>query len=251
MCNPREVHRARRPRGPLCSGRRRINRRPYRPTRPVGVGMTVTHHPLHRSVRAELPHTAPALGRDDQTLVRVRVADARGGNQCAMIGACASSSGAWPGCGGTACDATSGRPGAEDLQPRPVAGHAEVADARPPPRAGTGPARRWGRCMRLRNSSLTACSLARIRLALVSRKTMNLPLPGLAAAVREAQEVEGLGFALSPAASVLAREAPELDQPRLVRRAASARTPSRCVHLAPGSARRPSRCWNPATQSSA
>ena len=37
--------------------------------------MTVTHHPLHRSVHAELPHTALALGRDDQTLVRVGVAD--------------------------------------------------------------------------------------------------------------------------------------------------------------------------------
>ena len=41
----------------------------------VGVGMPVTQHPLHRSVRAALPHTAPALRRDDQTLVRVRVAD--------------------------------------------------------------------------------------------------------------------------------------------------------------------------------
>ena len=40
--------------------------------------MTVTYHPLHRSVHAALPHTALALGRDDQTLVRVRVADAWG-----------------------------------------------------------------------------------------------------------------------------------------------------------------------------
>jgi len=41
--------------------------------------MSVTQHPLHRSVRAALPHTALALGRDDQTLVRVRVAYAWGG----------------------------------------------------------------------------------------------------------------------------------------------------------------------------
>jgi len=33
---------------------------------PVGVGMPVAQHPLHRSVRAELPHTAPASGHDDQ-----------------------------------------------------------------------------------------------------------------------------------------------------------------------------------------
>lgn len=39
------------------------------------VGMPVTQHPLHRSVRAELPHMAHALGDDDQTLVGVRMAD--------------------------------------------------------------------------------------------------------------------------------------------------------------------------------
>jgi hypothetical protein len=32
-----------------------------------GVGMPVAQHPLHRSVRAELPHTAPASGSNDQT----------------------------------------------------------------------------------------------------------------------------------------------------------------------------------------
>ena len=33
----------------------------------VAVGMAVTCHPPHRSVRAELPHTAPALGFDAET----------------------------------------------------------------------------------------------------------------------------------------------------------------------------------------
>ncbi len=37
--------------------------------------MPVAQHPLHRSVRAELPHTAHALGRDDQTLVRIGMAN--------------------------------------------------------------------------------------------------------------------------------------------------------------------------------
>ncbi len=37
--------------------------------------MPVTEHPVHRSVRAELPQAAPALGCDDQTLIRARVAD--------------------------------------------------------------------------------------------------------------------------------------------------------------------------------
>ncbi len=40
--------------------------------------------------------------------------------------------------------------------------------------------------------------------------------PGFAATVREAQEVEGLRFALSCTASVVLGKAPELDQPCLV-----------------------------------
>jgi hypothetical protein len=32
----------------------------------VGVGIGVTSNPLHRSVRAELPHTAPTSGVDAQ-----------------------------------------------------------------------------------------------------------------------------------------------------------------------------------------
>ena len=40
--------------------------------------MPVTQHPLHRSVRAELPHTAPALGRDDQASMMRPVVSARG-----------------------------------------------------------------------------------------------------------------------------------------------------------------------------
>jgi hypothetical protein len=34
-------------------------------SRGIGVGMPVARHPLHRSVRAELPHTALALGHGD------------------------------------------------------------------------------------------------------------------------------------------------------------------------------------------
>lgn len=39
----------------------------------------VTHNPLHRSGRAALPHPAPTLGRDGQSLIRVRVVDAERG----------------------------------------------------------------------------------------------------------------------------------------------------------------------------
>src|SRR5450830_298614 len=41
----------------------------------VAVGMAVTCHPPHRSVRAELPHTAPALGFDAEAGYGIRMLD--------------------------------------------------------------------------------------------------------------------------------------------------------------------------------
>jgi len=43
----------------------------------VAVGTPVTQRPPHRSRRAELPHRAPASGRDAQALVRMRMSDSR------------------------------------------------------------------------------------------------------------------------------------------------------------------------------
>ena len=40
--------------------------------------MPVTQHPLHRSVRAALPHTAPALGHDDRASMRQPFVSASG-----------------------------------------------------------------------------------------------------------------------------------------------------------------------------
>src|SRR5712691_1744827 len=90
--------------------------------------MPVTQHPLHRSVRAGLPHTAPALGRDDQTLVRVRVAYAWGWQPVSddlvhafpaqVLDLAAAAQRAMP------------QPAhleSEGLHTRPVAGHGEVA----------------------------------------------------------------------------------------------------------------------------
>ena len=39
----------------------------------VAVGMTIADHPPHRSVRAELPHTAPPLDTSVEAYVRVRM----------------------------------------------------------------------------------------------------------------------------------------------------------------------------------
>ncbi len=43
----------------------------------VGVGMTITNHPLHRSGRALLTHPAPALGDDAKSAQRIRVMERR------------------------------------------------------------------------------------------------------------------------------------------------------------------------------
>jgi integrase len=44
----------------------------------VGVGIAVTHDPLHRSGRAALPHPAPTLGDDAKPHERIGMADADG-----------------------------------------------------------------------------------------------------------------------------------------------------------------------------
>ncbi len=41
----------------------------------IAVGMPVSRHPPHRSQRAELPHWAPALGKDAQSLLWIGMAD--------------------------------------------------------------------------------------------------------------------------------------------------------------------------------
>ena len=180
--------------------------------------MSVTQHPLHRSVRAGLPHTAPASGRDDQTLVRVGVADGGCGqpmrNQAMhstpwqVMGLAAAAQGAMP------------QPpnlDAEYAQPRPVVGHAEVT-------AMAGHHRAQVLALLFDGSVHAPPELQLDRLQFGSQafgtsqpQYHELSLPGFPAAMREAQEVEGLRLALSPAASVVAGEAPELDQPRLVR----------------------------------
>ena len=48
-------------------------RRKVRAEGKVAVGMAVTYHPPHRSVRAELPHTAPALGFDAEAGYGIRM----------------------------------------------------------------------------------------------------------------------------------------------------------------------------------
>ena len=107
--------------------------------------MPVTQHPLHRSVRAALPHTALALGRDEQTLVRIRVADVRG-RQPAIDQA----RHATPGQVMAVAAATQGampQPphlSAERPQPRAVTRHAEVVRMAPTAAKTRAPVRKAG-----------------------------------------------------------------------------------------------------------
>jgi hypothetical protein len=50
------------------------------PKLPIAVGMPVARHPPHRSVREELPHTAPTLGTTAKALIGIRVKHFDGGN---------------------------------------------------------------------------------------------------------------------------------------------------------------------------
>src|ERR1035438_1807801 len=179
--------------------------------------MPIARHPIYRSVLAELPHTALALGRDDQTLVRVRVADAET-RQPARDQAMHSTP--WQVMGLTAA-AQRAMPQPAHLlaqrpQPRAVARHAEVP-------AMTGHHRTQVLAL-LRDRVVHAPSEFELdRLEFGSQafgtgqaQNHELALPGLAAAMRKAQEVEGLRFALPSTASVFVGKAPELDQPCLV-----------------------------------
>ncbi len=200
----------------------------------VGVGTPLAGHPLHRSGRAVLPHPAPTLGDDAEPHERVRVADARGrqpsGDQTLhpgprhAVALTAPPQSATP----EPADGASERP-----QGRAVQGHAVVPDVTRHDRAQVGAL--------LRNGIVQApleFGLHRLQLRPPPRahrlpQHRELSRPGLRAAVREAQEGEGLRLAPATLAPVRVGEPPELDEARPRKRSAS------------------SRCSNPTAKSSA
>ena len=187
--------------------------------------MPVTQHPLHRSVRAELPHTAPALGRNDQTLVRVRVADMRD-RKPVHYQAMHSTPGQVMGLTAAAQGAMPQPPHleAERAQPRAVARHAEVPAM---------PGHHSPQVLALLgNGSVHAPSefdldgLEFGSQAFGTREPRDheLALAGLPATVREAQEVEGLRLALSPGGVGCPGRSARTRSAAFSRGAASART---------------------------
>ena len=69
------------------------------------------------------------------------------------------------------------------------------------------PAGGMGQCMRRRSVSLTCLQFLAQPLAIVLRRTVNLPVPRLTAYRRQAEEVEGLRFALAPPLAPFGRQA--------------------------------------------
>ena len=179
--------------------------------------MQVTQHPLHRSVPAELPHTASALGCDDQTLIRVRVADM--GNRKPVLNKSSHSSPArMMGLAASAQCAVSqpAYPEAKHAQPHAVVGHAKVP-------AMPGHHRAQVLAL-LFDGSVHAPSEFDLERLEFSSQAFGIGQPqhhefafsARSAAMREPQEVKGLRLSHSRAASVIPGEAPELDQPRLL-----------------------------------
>ena len=121
----------------------------------------------------------------------------------------------------------------ERLEPRAIAWHAVIAHVSDHHRAQVYPLLRNGSVHAFSQLFLHSAQLGACLLGTGQSEHHELASARGAAAMREAQEVKRLWFALPPAASVLAREAPELDEPRLllVQRQPKALQP--CSHVAP------------------
>jgi len=156
----------------------------------------ITHDPLHRSGRAELPHPAPTLGTDAETLEGIRMADASGRKPpgevpCHPL----------PGQMISLATATQhAPPDAADCQPvsadgSTVQGHAVVAHMPENDRAHIGALLPDGP---VHASPEFGIDLSQLRLPPLSHRQSQHREPTLArlpATMRETEEVEGLRFA--------------------------------------------------------
>src|SRR5438552_736221 len=179
--------------------------------------MTVARNPLHRSGRAALPHPAPASGDNAKSPQGIRVSDARRWEP-----ALNEPPHPLPGEPGSLAAPPQGAVpeppylGTEREQRRPVHWHPvilQVPDddrSQPRPHFGDRP---------VQASPQLGFHLAQLRLQPLPDRLPDHrepPVPLLPADVHEADEVERLRLPLVGAPSVLGREWPELQQPRLL-----------------------------------
>jgi len=184
----------------------------------VGVGTAVARGPLHRSGRAALPHPAPALGDDAKAHEGIRVADADGRKppvdvalhpaprQVVLLAA-----------------ATQGPPPqpshclAESTERRAVHRDPVVPDMAPNDSPEIGALLRDGKMQAVPQLRFHFLELG------LPPRTHRLPQhreatrPRLRAAMREAEETEGLGLPVAPPSPGLVGEPAKLEEARLVR----------------------------------
>ena len=178
--------------------------------------MPVTQHPLHRSVRAELPHTAPASGSDDQTLAWIGVAYFGMGKPMLY-----QSVHAFPRDGALAATAQRASPQSghftlESHEALPVIGHAKVSSMSCHHGFEVFPLFRNRLMHTLSHFQLERLKFSPQSLGTGQSQDRKFALPGFAAAMRESQKVKGLRFSLSSATAVASGIAPEFNQSRLL-----------------------------------
>src|SRR5215475_4311163 len=182
------------------------------------VGMPVTQHPPHRSRRAVLPHRALASGRDAQALRRIRMQDMGYGQPALRQGVHARP------CHPVPLTAAAERltPVAHDrlakhFEQTAIAGHSIV------PIVPQEHALQPGALLRDRpvhappQRIFDGLQLLTEPLHHRFAPDRKLPLPRGTAYMRKPEKVEGRRFALSPPPTSVRREAPKLDEPRLLR----------------------------------
>src|SRR6266545_2906714 len=183
----------------------------------VGVGMPIAGHPLHRSGRAALPHPAPTLGRERKALIRVRMTN-MGNRKPART----QTHHALPRHeGGLAAPHQRGTPASDQcvakrMEARRVPRHPIVTGVPHHDRAQVGPLFRNGR---VHASPQFGGHLLQLRMPLPPHRLAQYrepTRPRLAAAMREAEEVERLRFPIATASPIPVGTATELDEARLV-----------------------------------
>ena len=206
----------------------------------VGVEMTITRNPLHRSGRAGLTHPAPALGDNANATEWIGVKNAWGGKP--ML-----DEPAHPRPSDVLCVTAPRRrampePGKaepEQSKRRTVNGHTIVAGV---PTRRPDPASYSPKGSGVQAPPQRGLELAQLRLQLLPDRLSHYREPAvllLPADVREAEEVEGLRLPLAAAPSALGRERARTRSDASSPGAAPDRTSQNARAAPPGTARRP------------
>src|SRR5579872_1569251 len=183
----------------------------------VGVGTMITHGPRHRSGRAALPHPAPTLGHDAQALKGVRMTDTSRRKPpsnksfhtvprqaVALTSSSQDGPPEVPHCH------------AKGAQCRTVHGHSVIPKVTQQNRTQVRPLFRNGLVQALPQFTFNFSQLGLPPLPHRLPQHREVPLSGFPAAVREAQKVERLRFAVATGSPISFRIAAELDDPRFV-----------------------------------